>query len=509
MTGATASMSVAASGPAARVRGPRAVPGRLVAAWAALLFNVLAFAELPTLVPIPHVVGQLLTQGSLVLALLLAFVVNPRGVLRPNLFLVLLTMLGVVCLMVSIHSVFLFGSAYRAFRLVGFLAVLWLLTPWWGRRDMLLLRCHRACLWAVVGMVLVGAALAPGVAFSFDGRLAGVLWPVPATQVAHYAAVLFGTSTVLWLCRVTTGRGTVLALAVSGIALILTHTRTALAASLVGILVAGASLFLGHARVRRVSAWGAVGGVLAATVFASGLRTWLLRGQTTQEASQLTGRTEVWSAVFGMDRPKLAELFGSGLSDQSFNGLPIDSNWVATFLDQGWFGIVVEIAVLLLLLLMAATRERGPQRATALFLVVYCIFASFTETGLGTPSPYVLDLAVAASLLVPEARRPGAALARVRPHALATVGPTKAAPTAEDRPGAPSRTSGRLVNINTASRAELRTLPGVGRRTADEIVQWRTESGPFTEIPQLLRVHGISEARLLKVAPLVTLEEEG
>ena len=37
--------------------------------------------------------------------------------------------------------------------------------------------------------------------------------------------------------------------------------------------------------------------------------------------------------------------------------------------------------------------------AVAVFLVVYCTIASFTETGLGDASPYVLDLAVAASLL--------------------------------------------------------------------------------------------------------------
>ena len=36
----------------------------------------------------------------------------------------------------------------------------------------------------------------------------------------------------------------------------------------------------------------------------------------------------------------------------------------------------------------------------ALFLIIYCLFASFTETGMGEASPYLLDLTVAASLLV-------------------------------------------------------------------------------------------------------------
>ena len=166
--------------------------------WAALFANVLAFSELPTLIPIPTTVGRVVTQGALVLAFLLALRANPRGVIRPNLFMVLLTMLAVVALVVSIHNEFLFGSTFRACRLLGFTAVLWLLTPWWGRSDLILLRSHLTCLRIVVGTVLVGALLAPAVAFSYDGRLTGALWPIPPTQVAHYAAVLLGCTVVLW-----------------------------------------------------------------------------------------------------------------------------------------------------------------------------------------------------------------------------------------------------------------------------------------------------------------------
>ena len=209
---------------------------------------------------------------------------------------------------------------------------------------------------------------------------------------------------VLWTCRVITGRHALVAIALSAFMLIGAHTRTALLATTIGLIVALASLFLGHARVRRTSAIGAVGVVLLITVFASELTTWLLRGQTPQEAGELTGRTKVWSAIFSTPRPRINEIFGSGLSNQSFNGLPIDSNWVATFWDQGWFGVVVQATILLVLLLMAATHERGPQRGAALFLIVYCLVASFTERGLVPASPYLLDLVIAASLLVPEAR---------------------------------------------------------------------------------------------------------
>ena len=379
-------------GASALLRGP-------LPAWAALFANVLAFSTLPTAVPIPVSVGQLVTQGALVLAFLLALLANPGGVIRPSLFLVLLAMLGTVALMVSIHNEFMLGSTFRAFRLIGFTLVLWLLTPWWGRRDLVLLRAHMTCLRIVLLSILVGAVIAPGAAFSYEGRLSGALWPIPPTQVAHYAAVLLGCTVVLWFGGAVRGRTALLTLLGAGAALVGAHTRTALIAMTVGLVVAGASMFVGHARVRRTSVLLVGLALTAATLFAPLILDWLWRGQTVQEATQLTGRTKVWSAIFGLERPWLDELFGSGLSNKSFNGLPIDSNWLAVYLDQGWFGVFVDAALLLVLIVLAVTHRRGIRRAVALFLVSYCLVASISETGLGDASPYLLNLVVAASLL--------------------------------------------------------------------------------------------------------------
>jgi hypothetical protein len=204
--------------------------------WMALFLNVLAFSGLPTLIPIPTTIGQMLTQGALVLAFLLALLANPQGVIRPNLFMVVLSVLAIVALMVSIHNEFMFGSTFRACRLVGFVTVLWLLTRWWGRSDLVLLRSHITCLRIVTGVVLVGAVLAPGAAFSYDGRLSGAIWPVPPTQVAHYAAVLLGCTVVLWFGGTMRGRTAVLTFFASGAALVGAHTRTALIAMTVGLV---------------------------------------------------------------------------------------------------------------------------------------------------------------------------------------------------------------------------------------------------------------------------------
>jgi hypothetical protein len=375
------------------------IPRLVLASWLALFVNVLAPGGNPTVIPIPRPLLQLVAQGSLILAVGFALLANRRMVVRPNLFMMLLTTLALSSFVVSLHNEFIFASMYRGVRLLAFVACLWLLTPWWGRSDLVLLRAHRVAMWGILGMVFVGAAMAPGKAFAFEGRLSGTIWPVPPTQVAHYAAVLFGTAVILWMCRVISGGHALAAAAVGAVALVGTHTRTALLGALIGVGLASASLFLGHARVRRVSVSAIVGAIAAAAIFAPQMVSWLARGQTAEDAAQLTGRTQVWSDVFAAPRPAMESLFGSGLSNKSFDGLAIDSNWVASYQDQGWFGIVLQASMFLLLLAMVATHVRGPRRAVALFLIVYGLISSITETGIGDASPYILDLVVAASLL--------------------------------------------------------------------------------------------------------------
>jgi competence protein ComEA len=62
-----------------------------------------------------------------------------------------------------------------------------------------------------------------------------------------------------------------------------------------------------------------------------------------------------------------------------------------------------------------------------------------------------------------------------------------------------------MVNINSASQADLEELPGVGPVTAQAILTYRSENGAFTAVDQLLDVSGIGDATLAKIAPFVTL----
>ena len=98
-------------------------------------------------------------------------------------------------------------------------------------------------------------------------------------------------------------------------------------------------------------------------------------------------------------------IFGFGLSNSSFNGLPIDSNWLSSYDELGLFGVCVCVLVLVFLVVNAYFQPRSMERALALFLVVYCIMASFTETGITDVSPYILEVTLAASMMV-HARAP-------------------------------------------------------------------------------------------------------
>jgi competence protein ComEA len=60
------------------------------------------------------------------------------------------------------------------------------------------------------------------------------------------------------------------------------------------------------------------------------------------------------------------------------------------------------------------------------------------------------------------------------------------------------------IDLNSADAEELETLPGVGPATAQAIIAWREQHGPFRSVQDLLQVRGIGPAKLEALRDLVT-----
>ncbi len=380
---------------------------RVYLAWGLVFLNVLTFYKgtwnmLPLIVPIPSAIGKIMTQGALPAAVLVAWSANRRTLIRPNVFLGLLTLLFIEALIAGIYPVgHITGTLYRTFRLGEFVAVLWLLSPLWDRRDLLLVKCHLTSLGVVLGSVLLGLLVSPHRALA-GGRLSGEFWPITPVQVADFTAVVLGLVAVLWFCGEIPGRVTLPVVTVTGAMLLLTHTRTEVIALVAGLLIAGLSMFAARPRVRRLFAAGFATVSVVVITFSTVLTTWLARGQNTQQLTDLTGRTSNWISVINAPRDLYQVIFGYGLSNKASPvGLPIDSNWLAAYFDLGLTGACIVGALLLFVLVNAYFQPRSERRALALFLVTYLLVTSFTETGLSDASMYLLELALAASLLVP------------------------------------------------------------------------------------------------------------
>jgi hypothetical protein len=376
----------------------RSVRRRVGLAWGLLFFNTLTYQG-TSILDLPSKVGKGMAQGALPLAIVIALTVNPKIKVRPNVFLCIMGLLvaDAVLTATQIHHV---GTIFRTVRFAEFLAALWLLTPWWGRSDLLLFRVNLRCLLIALISVFIGLLLSPGRAFAFDGRLTGVIWPMFPTQIAQYAALTTGMLLVLWLGRELSGRVTLVGVAFAVLLLLLTHTRTALVALVAGILIAGMSLFTVNARVRRFFATGAAVVSIAVVTVAGVITTWLARGESAQGLTSLTGRTNFWALVLNEPRTRFQEIFGFGLSNASINGLPIDSNWLASYMQEGLFGVITCVLVLIFLIGKAIFQPPGVRRALVLFIVTYCMVSSFTEDAFTDVSTYLLHLTAAASLFI-------------------------------------------------------------------------------------------------------------
>lgn len=168
----------------------------------------------------------------------------------------------------------------------------------------------------------------------------------------------------------------------------------------------------------------------------------------------------------------------------------------------------------------AATIEDAPAEGEAATRIFVHVGGAVREPGLYVlePGARVVDAVGAALGFTDDAARDGLNLARVLVDGEQVLVPVEG----EEQPppgggeaggggapggasgGAADASGGGLVNLNTATAADLDALPRIGPAIAGRIIAWREENGPFASVEDLLAVSGIGEKMLETLRPLVT-----
>jgi competence protein ComEA len=186
---------------------------------------------------------------------------------------------------------------------------------------------------------------------------------------------------------------------------------------------------------------------------------------------------------------------------------------------------LVAFGVLLLGLVVVAVRHVGPHASAAPLAVAPIVprSASSSTSARAAPSFAVVDVEGAVRrpglVRLPKGSRVADAVARAggMTAKASRAGVNLAAPVADGQqvlvPGAGAvaasgadggaATTG-PISLNAATAEQLDTLPGIGPVTAQKIVQFRQQHGPFESVDGLDAIPGIGPARIAELQGLVT-----
>ncbi|MCC6661689.1 MAG: helix-hairpin-helix domain-containing protein [Phycisphaerales bacterium] len=106
----------------------------------------------------------------------------------------------------------------------------------------------------------------------------------------------------------------------------------------------------------------------------------------------------------------------------------------------------------------------------------------------------------------PRVELAGRPVAPAAPVTMAPAGPERRPGLPRPDSGAPEEEAAGLLDLNTASAAQLELLPSIGPSLARRIVEYRGANGKFGSVSDLDKVSGIGPLTLEKVRPLVTVK---
>jgi competence protein ComEA len=69
----------------------------------------------------------------------------------------------------------------------------------------------------------------------------------------------------------------------------------------------------------------------------------------------------------------------------------------------------------------------------------------------------------------------------------------------------PVAASSEMINLNSATAAQIASLPGIGLKTAELVVEYRQKNGPFKKIEEVMNVRGIGEKSFLRIKDRLTV----
>jgi competence protein ComEA len=72
-------------------------------------------------------------------------------------------------------------------------------------------------------------------------------------------------------------------------------------------------------------------------------------------------------------------------------------------------------------------------------------------------------------------------------------------------PAAPKRSHAGLLDLNRATEQDFDSLPGIGPRLAERIIEYRQSAGAFHSLNELRAVKGVGKKKFERIRPLVTV----